>query len=362
MRHTFVFGALLCLFSHPSDSLSDDKVRLKDVQVLTLRQGQYTTGRRSHPVPQLNCRGGSAGCQDQPSVVQCYNRGSDGRDAQWECKAEMKKSQKFGLIQVTCEGYDYPQDEYILVGSCGLEYYLERTGFFSGSSPSVGQHRHNGHARSTSAFWSLLNVIFFVLAALGFCFFCLCCLYLCDADAHHYNQRRSAYGAGYRPLVIQSGACHGSPPPVLGMYGIPPPYSASQYLNTNYARSAGGSARTLVRSKHQPPAGTLKPRRQATITINRTTRCGPVISPARTSEGPGFWTGAATGGLLGYLFGNRGCDTGERTVHAAPIERTFEPASFFGNACTSDGYTATDVGNVLSDVITSAGFGGTDRR
>ncbi|XP_054931125.1 store-operated calcium entry-associated regulatory factor-like isoform X3 [Dermacentor andersoni] len=326
MRHTFVFGALLCLFSHPSDSLSGDKVRLKDVQVLTLRQGQYTTGRRSHPVPQLNCRGGSAGCEDQPSVVQCYNRGSDGRDTQWECKAEMKKSQKFGLIQVTCEGYDYPQDEYILVGSCGLEYYLERTGFFSGSSPSVsGQHRHNGYTRSTRAFWSFVNVIFFVLAALGFCVFCLCCLFLCTADTPHYSQGRSAYGAGYRPLVIQSGACHRSPPPVHGLYDIPPPYSASQYLNTNYG-------------------------------------CGPVISPASTSQGPGFWTGAATGGLLGYLFGNRGCDTGERTVHAAPIERTFEPVSFFGNSCTSDGYTATDVGNVLSDVITSAGFGGTDRR
>ncbi|XP_054931124.1 store-operated calcium entry-associated regulatory factor-like isoform X2 [Dermacentor andersoni] len=350
MRHTFVFGALLCLFSHPSDSLSGDKVRLKDVQVLTLRQGQYTTGRRSHPVPQLNCRGGSAGCEDQPSVVQCYNRGSDGRDTQWECKAEMKKSQKFGLIQVTCEGYDYPQDEYILVGSCGLEYYLERTGFFSGSSPSVsGQHRHNGYTRSTRAFWSFVNVIFFVLAALGFCVFCLCCLFLCTADTPHYSQGRSAYGAGYRPLVIQSGACHRSPPPVHGLYDIPPPYSASQYLNTNYVRGARGRALTLVHSKHLPPAGILKPRRKARITTNRTTSCGPVISPASTSQGPGFWTGAATGGLLGYLFGNRGCDTGERTVHAAPIERTFEPVSFFGNSCTSDGYTAT-------------GFGGTDRR
>ncbi|KAL1485743.1 hypothetical protein MTO96_047232, partial [Rhipicephalus appendiculatus] len=89
------------------------------VRFLTLQQGQYTSGRRSHPVPQLNCRGGSAGCQDQPSVVQCYNRGTDGRDVQWECKAEMKRSQKFGLLRVTCEGYDHPQDEYVLVGSCG---------------------------------------------------------------------------------------------------------------------------------------------------------------------------------------------------------------------------------------------------
>ncbi|KAL1467663.1 hypothetical protein MTO96_025967, partial [Rhipicephalus appendiculatus] len=117
--YTATAAVLLCVFTHLSSCLTGDRVKLKEVQVLTLRQGQYTTGRRSHPVPQLNCRGGSAGCQDQPSVVQCYNRGTDGRNVQWECKAEMKRSQKFGLLQVTCEGYDNPQDEYILVGSCG---------------------------------------------------------------------------------------------------------------------------------------------------------------------------------------------------------------------------------------------------
>ncbi|KAH7934771.1 hypothetical protein HPB52_000061 [Rhipicephalus sanguineus] len=96
-----------------------DKVKLTDVRVLTLRQGYYTTGRRSHPVPQLHCRGGSAGCKHQPSVVQCYNRGTDGWDVQWECKAEMKETQKFGWMQVSCEGYDHRKDEYVLVGSCG---------------------------------------------------------------------------------------------------------------------------------------------------------------------------------------------------------------------------------------------------
>lgn len=29
-----------------------------------------------------------------------------------------------GQIQVTCEGYDYPDDPYILRGSCGVEYEL----------------------------------------------------------------------------------------------------------------------------------------------------------------------------------------------------------------------------------------------
>ena len=27
---------------------------------------------------------------------------------------------QFGRIQVTCEGYDYPDDPYILKGSCGV--------------------------------------------------------------------------------------------------------------------------------------------------------------------------------------------------------------------------------------------------
>merc|ERR1712210_415487 len=72
--------------------------------------------------------GGSAGCSAfVPTVVQCYNRGTDGQDIQWECKADMEMKYKFGQIQVTCEGYDYPDDPYILAGSCGLEYTLELT-------------------------------------------------------------------------------------------------------------------------------------------------------------------------------------------------------------------------------------------
>lgn len=34
---------------------------------------------------------------------------------------------RFGSVEVICEGYDYPDDPYILKGSCGLEYTLELT-------------------------------------------------------------------------------------------------------------------------------------------------------------------------------------------------------------------------------------------
>ena len=61
----------------------DDKIRLTDVSVVTLHYGKMTNSRRTHPVPQLKCVGGTAGCSAfTPSVVQCYNRGSDGYDVQ----------------------------------------------------------------------------------------------------------------------------------------------------------------------------------------------------------------------------------------------------------------------------------------
>uniref|UniRef100_A0AAF5RWC3 Store-operated calcium entry-associated regulatory factor n=1 Tax=Wuchereria bancrofti TaxID=6293 RepID=A0AAF5RWC3_WUCBA len=101
------------------------KVRLVDVTTLTLYRDKYTTGRRSSPIPQIQCVGGSANGKFEPRVVQCYNRGYDGVDVQWECKAEMGDQYEFGEIRISCEGYDYAGDPYILRGSCGLKYNLE---------------------------------------------------------------------------------------------------------------------------------------------------------------------------------------------------------------------------------------------
>ena len=59
--------------------------------------------------------------------MQCYNRGFDGVDVQWECKSDMDNDFRFGRVDVVCEGYDYPDDPYITRGSCGLEYTLDYT-------------------------------------------------------------------------------------------------------------------------------------------------------------------------------------------------------------------------------------------
>ena len=44
---------------------------------------------------------------------------------QWECKTDMDNAYRFGRIEVSCEGFDYPDDPYVLTGSCGVSYLFE---------------------------------------------------------------------------------------------------------------------------------------------------------------------------------------------------------------------------------------------
>jgi len=105
-------------------ALGEKRVRLSDVDALTLRAGQQTQGRRS-TVPQLQCVSGP--CQETPSVVQCRNVGSNGLDVQWKCEAEFadgRVSFDQSSLVVSCEGFDYPDDPWVTAGSCGLRYGL----------------------------------------------------------------------------------------------------------------------------------------------------------------------------------------------------------------------------------------------
>ncbi|KHJ76629.1 hypothetical protein OESDEN_23751, partial [Oesophagostomum dentatum] len=104
---------------------------------------ESSSGRRSAPVPQLKCVGGSAKGQYKPRIVQCVKQGFDGIDYQWKCTADMPHEFEFGEVTVTCEGYSYPEDPYILKGSCGLEYDLEYSNT-AYSKKDVGRSRKSG--------------------------------------------------------------------------------------------------------------------------------------------------------------------------------------------------------------------------
>lgn len=106
-------------------SKSQKKILMSEVKVLTFDNKTFTTRQRSSPVPQLICTGGcSSGYK--PETASCVNMDFDGYDAQWDCRADMPSEYSFGNIDVSCEGYDYLDDPYTLVRSCGLSYSLKK--------------------------------------------------------------------------------------------------------------------------------------------------------------------------------------------------------------------------------------------
>nr|XP_020670586.1 store-operated calcium entry-associated regulatory factor [Pogona vitticeps] len=291
-------------------SAHSERILLREVQVLTLYPGKYTNYRRTSPVPQLQCTGGSAGCAAYTlDVVQCYNKGWDGYDVQWECKANMDASYKFGKIEVSCEGYDYPDDPYILKGSCGLEYTLELTkagqqksSFFGGSYSSPTSHDSFGSGAG------VVLMILFVVFVFG-----VYKLFLCD----NRQQHGFAYGDGDSGTYQQGP--QSPPPPGFRSdgqnYQTPPPPG----FKTSFTGASSGSS-------------------------------------YGSSSGPGFWTGLGAGGLLGYLAGSQ----------RSPSYRTYSPYhdTWAGPSASSPvfGTSNTSKPSHSSGTRSTSGFGGTKRR
>ena len=84
-------------------------------------------------------------------------------------------------MEVICEGYDYPDDPYILKGSCGLEYTLELTKEGNNRQSNSANHDYgygssnnynSGYNYSSKNKWSgmgdlvVFGVVCFVIYAL----------------------------------------------------------------------------------------------------------------------------------------------------------------------------------------------------
>ena len=133
---------------------NQDKMLISNIDTLVLNTGEMTTGRRASPVPQMDCY---RGCSNAPSTVTCENKGNgDNGDPIWECKADLPNKVHFTKMNVQCEGYDYPDDPYILKGSCGLSYSL--------SYSSSATKNYSSEGGDPSGLGGLILIVFIVLA------------------------------------------------------------------------------------------------------------------------------------------------------------------------------------------------------
>jgi len=281
-----------------------DAVLLTEVKAITLRKGEMTNARRTHPIPQLRCIGG---CSYEPDVVQCTNVGTDGADVQWHCKADLPSDVKFKNVEVLCEGYNYPDDAYILTSSCGLEYSLEK---LSSGSPQ-NSYFSNGYGASNSYFSndgesSSIVANFFVIVVIGLLVFLLCC----------WRPRG--------PAPVVPGAAG------YGASDFGPGYGGGSYGGGYGGGSYGGTGGYGGAYPQQPYA-----------------------SPS-VGAGTGFMGGLFTGGLLSYLFRprtnyNSGYSTGGLGFRTRPSYTNTRPSHSTGSPSSSSFRTAS-------------GFAGTTRR
>jgi len=115
-------------------------ILLKNVESLRFIRGQYALNTRDTTlIPQLECAYNPLNDPSlEPADVICYNKGVDSTGSvMWKCDGIMSKSVDFDNLQVSCEGYSQPGDEYVKEGSCALRYTLKA------ASPSAQQAPNN---------------------------------------------------------------------------------------------------------------------------------------------------------------------------------------------------------------------------
>lgn len=115
-----IIAMFFIVLTTATDAGAHEKVPIREVTSLLLHRGKMTTGRRSSPVPQLTCL---SNCRGAPDTIYCSNAGHDGVDVVWECKSDPAGA-VFRDLNIQCEGYEYPDDPYILKGSCGIEFRM----------------------------------------------------------------------------------------------------------------------------------------------------------------------------------------------------------------------------------------------
>jgi len=219
--------------------------------------------------------------------------GTNGQSEQWKCEADLDSRVRFGSVDVSCEGYDSSNDEYVLAGSCGLIYTLDYT-----DQHNDHDEFHSYYAPSKSGGGFFNTILLLVFAVVFFIIFKQLCL------------TPSVYSTGTRTGSHWGGGS--------GPYG-------------------GGNG---------PYGGGNGPNGPG---------CNPTYTQHAGSSGDGWWSGLATGGLLGYMFGR------PRYGGYGGYGGGYGGYGGYGGAPFGGGYRRSTFGS-SGGTHRSTGFGGTSRR
>ncbi|KAI0128531.1 DUF1183 domain protein [Xylariales sp. AK1849] len=337
---TTFFLILLC-FTPSAHAAGKPKnaILLSDVQSLTLRSGAKTTHRRTSAVTQLKCISSPSICSLHTiDVLRCTNQGAgySSEDIQWSCVSSLPPELKLGSTDVICEGYSGPEDDYVLKGSCGVEYRLVLTDKGEEKWPHLGGGgggRGWGSGKKGSKpktdgeiDWSgaIFMVIFVAVAA--WIIYSAC--YGAQANRNPRPATRrprngggggGGWGGGWGPGGGGGGGGGGDSG---GYDDPPPPYSNSKKTSST---QQGESWR------------------------------------------PGFWSGAGAGAAAGYLAGNRGNNSRQQQQQRdygsgwGSGSGSGSGGGWFGGG-NSDNGSGSSSGSASSARYESTGFGSTSRR
>lgn len=326
--------AVLSLLAAPSLAATKPKnaILLSEVQSLTLRGGgAQTAHRRVAAAPQLKCLSHRDVCRlHDVDLMRCTNQGSgySDQDIQWSCTANLPPTLKLGSTDVICEGYASSDDEYVLKGSCGVEYRLVLTdegekryphllkggggggwwggGSKSSSSSSSSNGKSTGGGKDKQKMgW---DGVLFSIAFVGILFWMIYSACVNAGQQANNGTRRQprhrggGHGGGWGPGGGGGGFGGGG----WGDDDDPPP----PYKPSGSSSQAGGWQ-------------------------------------------PGFFSGAATGAAAGYYAGSRANRRQEQQSNAGG-------SSWFGGSSSSS--TNNESSSSSSARYESTGFGSTSRR
>ncbi|KAK7952572.1 uncharacterized protein PG986_008300 [Apiospora aurea] len=300
-------------------------ILLSQVQTLTLRgAGAQTTHRRVPAMPQLQCVSKPANlCRlHEIDVMRCTNQGPgyETEDIQWSCTASSRPSSSSAAPTG-------PDDDYVLKGSCGVQYRLILTAEGERRYPELagggGRRGGSGGGGDHSA-----PEIFGINA--GTFIFCMLFLGVVGSMIYHAWLNASGNNNGTvqrRPRGSGGGGGGGG--------------------GGGWGPGGGGGGGPRFDDNDDPP---------------------PPYSSKRSSSSqqqqqgwrPGFWTGAASGAAAGYYAGSRGNSSRQQP----PPQRNY--GSGYGGGGSSSGWGAgpsySSSSSASSERHESTGFGGTSRR